>query len=70
MVSHDSDRCPLLGPSCCTVYADRPLARRLFGATTGMVDLACPHGCGPADAGDTLTVDEVLRHCRAGGMNV
>lgn len=70
MVSRDSERCPLLGPGGCTVYADRPLVCRLFGATAGVMDLACPHGCGPADPGDTLTVDDALRLCRAGGMNV
>ncbi|MBP8233303.1 MAG: YkgJ family cysteine cluster protein [Rhizorhabdus sp.] len=70
MVSRDSERCPLLGPGGCTVYADRPLVCRLFGATAGVMELACPHGCGPADAGDTLTADEALRLWRAAGANV
>ena len=70
MVSRDSERCPLLGPGGCTAYADRPLVCRLFGATAGVMDLACPHGCGPADAGDRLTTDEALRLCRAAGVNV
>ena len=70
MVSRDGERCPLLGPGGCTIYADRPLVCRLFGATSGVMDLACPHGCGPADAGDTLTADEALRLCREAGANV
>ncbi|MGQ3066141.1 MAG: YkgJ family cysteine cluster protein, partial [Sphingopyxis sp.] len=70
MVSRDGERCPLLGPGGCTVYADRPLVCRLFGATSGVMDLACPHGCGPADAGDALAADEALRLRRAAGVDV
>jgi hypothetical protein len=36
--------CPLLDAGRCTVYADRPLICRLFGAVE---DLRCPFGCLP-----------------------
>jgi hypothetical protein len=42
-----ADHCPALSPSGrCTVYPDRPLVCRLYGATEG---LPCPFGCVPAE---------------------
>ena len=49
------------------VYADRPLVCRLFGATSGVMNFVCPHGCDPVDA---LTADEALRLCRVGSVRV
>ena len=37
--------CPLLRDGRCSVYADRPLVCRLFGAAEG---IECPFGCRPA----------------------
>lgn len=58
---------PALGPGGCTVYADRPLVCCLFGATSGVMDLACPNGSDPADTGDAQAADGALRLCRAAG---
>lgn len=43
-VALETHRCPFLGESGCTIYADRPTICRLFGAVE---DLRCPMGCGP-----------------------
>lgn len=37
--------CPSLTVGRCSIYADRPLICRLYGAAEG---LECPHGCRPA----------------------
>ena len=70
MVSREDHRCPLLGPTGCTAYLERPIVCKLFGATSGAADLACPHGCGPAEGKKMLTADEAIRVVRAAGMNV
>lgn len=49
--------CPWLGEDGCTIYRDRPLICRLFGASEEP-RLRCPHGRGP---GRPLTVAETRR---------
>src|SRR5215469_7714608 len=48
----DGVMCPALKEGRCTVYEDRPLICRLWGATES---LPCPHGCRPEKM---LTNDE------------
>jgi Fe-S-cluster containining protein len=51
-------KCPLLVLDRCSVYADRPLICRAFGAVDGMM---CPHGCEPDRV---MTGEEMKQHLR------
>lgn len=52
-VETHTGRCPALSPfGRCSVYADRPLVCRLWGAVP---EMRCPHGCEP-----TLTSEQGL----------
>lgn len=42
IVEHGSCDCPALADGRCSVYTDRPLICRLWGAVESM---PCPHGC-------------------------
>jgi Fe-S-cluster containining protein len=60
---HD-DGCPALVDKRCSVYEDRPLICRLFGATKRM---RCPWGCEPVEGQRRLTdaeEQEILRKAR------
>jgi uncharacterized protein len=50
--------CAHLGPQGCTVYDERPLVCRLFGATPR---LPCPHGRRPAQMLDPAMDDKIAQ---------
>ena len=43
---HTDTDCPYIGPKGCTVYGQRPLVCRMFGAVDAPL-LECSHGRGP-----------------------
>jgi Fe-S-cluster containining protein len=54
--------CPLLAGGRCTLYADRPLICRLFGAVE---DLRCSFGCRPARLLARAEAHDLMRRVEA-----
>lgn len=40
--------CPYLKNDGCSIYDERPIICRLFGATVEVPQIMCPHGCKPS----------------------
>jgi len=53
--------CPYLSlVSGCTVYEERPLLCRLFGSTTEVKEMTCPHGCKPEKPLSVRQMSEIM----------
>lgn len=62
-------KCPYVTADDCSIYPDRPMMCRLFGAVDRPM-LTCPHGCGPERKLTEAEAQEILKEYRTKNVKV